>query len=98
MLRWVPNQHGQMEAEPTSKAHGVARVIDYFGGVHEATFKRGAYHGLDRWIWPNGIEIRLFKQGAMLAFIKFDSNFNETERGGFQSDLLNDIGPATFKA
>ena len=77
-----------MDAELTHKAHGVARVIDYFGGIHEATFKRGAYHGLDRWIWPGGVEVRLFKEGSLLAFVAFDSNFQETNRGGLQPDSL----------
>ena len=82
---------------PYGKPYGVVRSISKQGNIVEASYKNGKAHGLMRLVDDTRVAVELYQENKLLAFFNFYQDFEETGRGGNQSDLLEFLTPEVFK-
>ena len=86
-----------MEHETTGKRHGIVRMVTGDGDILEMSYRNGNRHGLKRVVYKNVVKVFLNKDGSSVAYVCFDSDFYETERGGPQQHLLDDFTADMFR-
>lgn len=87
----------KMIHKKTGKRHGLVRMISSDGDVLEMSYRNGNRHGLKRAIYKDQVKVYLSIDGSQIAYLYFDENFYETERGGPKVHLLADITADMFR-
>ena len=85
-----------MRHKISKKEYGIVRESCAHGGICEATYKHGQYHGLSRCIQFNEVWIDVWRTNRVVASLCFDSDFKEQSRGGPQAHLLEKVQPSDF--
>ena len=78
------------------KTHGFIRTVDA-NKVAEATHKYGQLHGLSRVIEDSQVRITLNYEGSELAYIHYNQEARDTERGGQFVHLLRSLPTELYK-
>ena len=87
----------KMVHKTSGKRHGIMRMITSAGDILEMSYRNGNRFGLKRSIYKDHVEVYLMNDGSQIAYVYFDENFYETERGGPQEHLLADFTVDMFR-
>lgn len=74
--------HSGMRNQTTKKKEGIVRTVWQDRSITEASYKNGVPHGLYRYIWGNEVQIKIYKEGQLIAGMHFDSNFKSLRSYG----------------
>lgn len=85
-----------MRNRNTEEVQGIVRKSSPIGFISEACYKNGKKHGISREVWAYKIEVMIYDEGDMLAFMQYDRHQQEIHRTGKQVEMLKDLSPADF--
>ena len=85
-----------MRARDTEKMQGIVRKSSPIGYISEASYKNGVKHGISREVWAYKIELFIYRDGDVVAYMQYDRNQQEIHRSGKQIELLKDLSTSDF--
>lgn len=85
-----------MRQRETEELHGIVRKSSPIGYISEATYKNGVRHGLSREVWAFKIELFIYREGDLVAYLQYDRNQQEIHRSGKQVELFKDMHVIDF--